>query len=75
MYLLEKQTMKCNEGHVMQERTGNAEFELAEGVTVTLKVARILRCKECGTESPVVPAPAALERAAVGEYPLEGMAT
>jgi len=56
--------MKCNEGHEMQERTGNAEFELADGVSVTLKDARVFRCKECGVESPVVPAPAALVRAA-----------
>ena len=56
--------MKCNEGHEMQERTGNAEFELSDGVSVTLKDARVFRCKECGVESPVVPAPAALVRAA-----------
>jgi len=56
--------MRCNEGHEMQERTGNAEFELADGVSITLKGARIFRCKECGEESPVVPAPAALVRAA-----------
>ena len=29
--------MRCNEGHEMHERTGNAEFELAQGVSVTLK--------------------------------------
>jgi putative zinc finger/helix-turn-helix YgiT family protein len=56
--------MRCNEGHEMKERTGNAEFELADGVTITLKGTRIFRCKECGVESPVVPAPAALVRAA-----------
>lgn len=56
--------MKCNEGHEMQERTGNAEFALAEGVSITLKGARIFRCKACGVSSPVVPAPAALVRAA-----------
>lgn len=56
--------MKCNEGHEMQERTGNAAFELAEGVSITLKGSRIFRCAECGVESPVVPAPAALVRAA-----------
>ncbi len=56
--------MRCNEGHEMRERTGNAEFELADGVSVTLKDSRVFRCKECGVESPVVPAPAALVRAA-----------
>ncbi len=56
--------MRCNEGHEMQERTGNAEFELADGVSVTLKGSRVFRCQECGVESPVVPAPAALVRAA-----------
>jgi putative zinc finger/helix-turn-helix YgiT family protein len=67
VYLLEKQTMRCNEGHEMQERTGNAEFELADGVSITLKAARVFRCKECGVESPVVPAPAALVRVAAEE--------
>lgn len=56
--------MRCNEGHEMKERTGNVEFELADGVTITLKGTRIFRCKECGVESPVVPAPAALVRVA-----------
>ena len=56
--------MRCNEGHEMKERTGNIEFELADGVTITLKGTRIFRCKECGVESPVVPAPAALVRVA-----------
>jgi putative zinc finger/helix-turn-helix YgiT family protein len=56
--------MRCNEGHEMKERTGNAEFELADGVAITLKGARIYTCRTCGTESPVVPAPAALIRLA-----------
>jgi hypothetical protein len=37
VYLLEESAMRCNEGHEMQERTGNAEFELADGVSITLK--------------------------------------
>ena len=64
VYLLEESAMRCNEGHEMKERTGNVEFELADGVTITLKGTRIFRCKECGVESPVVPAPAALVRVA-----------
>lgn len=67
--------MKCTNNHETEERIGDIEFELSSRVTVKLLGARIFTCKECGSESPAVMAPArmieraqALLRASDGEH-------